>query len=92
MENQGKHATFTTIQGPTTIKNEYGNTFKVSLIHRTAGLAAKGSVIAPVGEVYMVRVERGDGTFSGQQYSVENKFEALMDYNRRVGNLVTVIV
>jgi len=84
------NAPFTTIQGPVSVTNEYGNTVKVSLIHRTAGLAAQGSAIKPVSEVYMVRVEPGDGTFYGQQYGVEKKFEALMDCSRRVGNIVTL--
>jgi len=85
-----EHATFTAIQGQTSITNEYGNTYRVSLIHRTAGLAAQGSELKPVGEAYLVRVERRDGTFGGQQYIVDDKLDALMDYNRRVGNLVSL--
>jgi hypothetical protein len=60
-------ATFTSLDSKV-ITTQYGRRLTVSLIRRTAGLSAAGSGISHKPEAYLVRIESGDGTFSGQGY------------------------
>lgn len=81
-------ATFTTLIAKT-ITNAYGNTYKVSLIHRSAGMVARGSAKSAAGEAYLVRVQQeGFNTFHGAQFA--DKLDALDDFNARVGTAITL--
>lgn len=82
------NATFTTLL-TTTRTNDYGNVITTSLIHRTAGLEARGSALVPAEEAYLVRVTRPDmNTFHGKSFA--DKLDALDEYNSRVGVFVEV--
>jgi hypothetical protein len=74
-------ATFTTIASKT-YTNAYGKTYRASLIHRSEGFSAAGSVKSLKPEVYLVRIEPGDGTFFGQAYKVENRSDAEAHFER----------
>lgn len=81
-------ATFTTLLTHTAL-NDYGNEVTTSLIHKTAGLVPAGSGTRNEAEGYIVRVTRkGDACFYGSRYNSSQRFEALEDYNKRIGTYV----